>query len=177
MPIAITAPSAWRGAAAPLRALVTLTLKRESRRVGEIAVVLTDDDALRELNRGWRGIDRATDVISFAYDEHEPDAATRPVTGDLVISLDRVRVQSKRFRVTMGAELARLVIHGALHLGGHDHQRAGERVVMRDREAATMRAARPLISRLQAVRLRSAQPAAARASAKARPARKRPARG
>ena len=150
MPIAITAPLSYRKTAPALRALITQTLRGESRRVGEIAVVLTDDEALRELNRGWRGIDRATDVISFAYNEYEPDAATRPVTGDMVISIERVREQAKRYKVTEGTELARLVIHGALHLGGHDHQDAGERNVMRVSEELAMKAAKALIRKLEA---------------------------
>jgi probable rRNA maturation factor len=159
MPIAITAPLSYRKSAPALRTLITQTLRGESRRVGEIAVVLTDDEALRELNRGWRGIDRATDVISFAYNEYEPDAATRPVTGDLVISIDRVREQAKRYKVTEGAELARLVIHGALHLGGHDHQDAGEREVMRVSEELAMKAAKALIRKLEAAWPKAAKPA------------------
>ena len=165
MPISVTAPKGFAALSAPLRALVTLTLKGESRRVGEISIVLTTDEALRELNRRWRGIDRATDVISFAYDEHEPDAATRPVTGDIVLSMDRVRAQATRFRVTQGAELARLAIHGALHLGGHDHHRARERKTMRGREEALMRSARGLIRRLDAA---TAKPSPARRSTRPR---------
>jgi len=150
MAIVVTTPPGLRRLAAPLRALVAHVLKGELRRAGEIGVRLTDDAELRELNRRWRGSDRATDVISFAYAEHEPDAATRPVAGDLVLSLDRVREQAKRFRVTAGAELARLVIHGTLHLAGHDHQRPAERRAMRAREDALLRAARPLVRRLEA---------------------------
>ena len=125
MPITIVPPAELRGLAATLRALVALTLKHEGRRTGEIGVKLTDDAELREVNRRWRGMDRATDVISFAYDEDEPDAARRPVGGDLVISMDRVREQAARYRQSPGEELARLVIHGTLHLGGHDHVRPG----------------------------------------------------
>jgi hypothetical protein len=62
-----------------------------------------------------------------------------------VVSLDRVRVQAKRWRVTEGAELARLVIHGVLHLCGHDHMKAAERRVMRAYEEAAMSEAGTLI--------------------------------
>jgi rRNA maturation RNase YbeY len=148
MPVSIDAPRELRALAAPLRTVVARALAVERRRAGEIAVVLTGDDALRRLNRQWRGIDKATDVISFAYDEHEPDAATRPVTGDLVVSMDRVRVQAKRFRVTPGAELARLVVHGALHLCGHDHRAAGERGRMREREDQALAGAKGAIRTL-----------------------------
>ena len=150
MAISIDAPRELRALVVPLRALVTKTFALQKRRAGEVTVVLTGDDALRRLNRQWRGIDKATDVLSFAYDEDEPDAATRPVTGDLVVSMDRVRVQSKRFRVTQGAELARLVIHGALHLCGHDHKAPGERKAMREREEKALAGAKAAIRKLDA---------------------------
>lgn len=148
MPIALTAPRGGASLVTPLRAVIRATLALEQRKLGEIAVVLTDDAALRELNKRWRGIDRATDVISFAYDELEDDADTLPVTGDLVVSLDRLWAQAKRYRVTPGAELARLVVHGTLHLCGHDHHALGERRVMRRHEAAALRAVRSRVAAL-----------------------------
>jgi probable rRNA maturation factor len=150
MPITIDASAGPRGIATPLRALVALTLKREGRRTGEIGVRLTDDTELRELNRRWRKMDRATDVITFAYDEDAPDAATRPVTGDIVVSMERVLVQAKRYKDTPGTELARLVIHGVLHLVGHDHLKAAERRDMRAREDGTLAAARVLVRKIDA---------------------------
>ena len=175
----MTAPRGAGRSAAALRAIVRATLAGVARTPGEIAIVLTDDATLRALNRDWRGIDRATDVISFAYDERGPGETLRPrrplgaaagpggarrrgvgaasrrtpgpelladgerstrVNGDLVVSLDRMREQAKRFRVREGAELARLVIHGVLHLAGWDHQRAAERRDMRAQEDAALRA-------------------------------------
>ena len=151
MPISIDASAGPRGIATPLRALIALTLRREGRRAGDIGVRLTDDTELRELNHRWRGMDRATDVITFAYDEDAPDAATRPVTGDIVVSMERVLVQAKRYEDTPGTELARLVIHGVLHLVGHDHLKAAERREMRTREDATLAAARVLVRKIDAV--------------------------
>lgn len=171
MPIAIRGPLAHR-LDAPLRALVRSVIAQEGRKLGEIAVVLTDDDELRALNRRWRGIDRATDVISFAYDEHEPDAETRPVNGDLVVSMDRVRDQAKRWRVSDGAELARLVVHGALHLCGHDHAKADERRLMRGREERSLRAVRAMVAKLDAALVRAASAAAKPASARPKPRRR-----
>jgi len=142
MPVSVVAPRGFAGLARPLRMLVAAVLRREQRRAGEIAVVLADDALLRRTNREWRGIDRATDVLSFAYDEHEPDVAARPVRGDLLVSMDRVAAQARRCRVTPGAELARLVVHGTLHLCGHDHVRADERRRMRARENGALRTLR-----------------------------------
>jgi len=114
---------------------------------GEIAIVLSDDCELRALNRRWRGLDRATDVLSFPYEDVGPAAGRSParrrrVSGDLVISLDRVAEQAVRFRVSRGEELARLVVHGTLHLAGLDHHRAGERRHMWAQEDQALRAAR-----------------------------------
>jgi probable rRNA maturation factor len=142
-------PRAPRGLAPPLRALIRATLALERATVGEIGVVLAHDAALRELNRRWRGIDRATDVISFPYFIGKRPRS-RVVAGDLVISIDRVLEQARRYRVTRGRELARLVIHGTLHLAGHDHHRAGERELMRAREEQALRAARDTIRALDA---------------------------
>jgi len=157
MPISVGNPPRLRGVAAPLRALVRLTLAREGRRAGEIGVSLAGDELLRELNRGYRGLDRATDVLSFHYHERDGD----PVEGDIVISLERMREQARRFRVSPGAELARLAVHGTLHLAGLDHRRAAERRRMRARENAALKAGRVRIAAIDRA-LRTAHAAAAR---------------
>ena len=123
------------GVTAPLAALVRAALATEGRKPGELGIVLTGDAPVRELNRRWRGLDRATDVLSFGYDT-EPGPF---VNGDLIVSMDRVTEQAKRFRVSRGRELARLVIHGALHLAGLDHATAPQRTRMRAREASLLR--------------------------------------
>ena len=143
MPISVASPARHPGLASALRDLVRATLGLEGRLPGEIGVVLSDDETLRALNRRWRGINRATDVLSFGYD----DRAGR-VSGDLVISLERMREQARRFRTGLGRELARLVVHGTLHLTGLDHHRDAERRHMRRREVAALRAARATVARL-----------------------------
>jgi probable rRNA maturation factor len=144
MPVSVASPRGLTGLAVPLRAVVLAALALEGRRPGEVAVVLADDAKLRDLNRQWRGLDRATDVLSFGYDEGGDDE----VDGDIVVSLERVRDQAKRFRVSRGRELARVVVHGALHLAGLDHQGAAERRRMRAREDRVLRAAREAIAEL-----------------------------
>jgi len=144
MPISVASPPSARGLAIPLRALLRAALAREARVPGDIDVLLADDRTLRALNRRWRGLDRATDVLSFAR-THLPG---RRVSGDLAISLERVEEQARRYRVSRGRELARLVVHGALHLAGHDHAHAAERRRMRAAEDRTLRGARADIARL-----------------------------
>ncbi len=138
-------PRAPRGLAAPLAALVRAALALEGRRAGEVALVLADDPTLRDLNRRWRGLDRATDVLSFGYDDGESDT----VDGDIVVSLERARAQARRFRVGPGRELARLVVHGALHLAGLDHEGAAERKRMRAREDRVLRGASETVRELE----------------------------
>jgi len=162
MPVSVTTPRGLSRLALPLRALVLGVLRGEGRRAGEVGVVIAGDELLRDMNRAWRGLDHATDVISFAYDEHERDAATRPVNGDLLVSLDRTAIQAKRYRVTPGRELARVVVHGALHLCGHDHLRAGERARMRARENTALRGTRAQAAALDRVLATTALAAAAR---------------
>jgi probable rRNA maturation factor len=142
MPISVRSPRSLAGLAPALRALVRAALRSEGRRAGEIGVLLADDATLRSLNHAYRGLDRATDVLSFAYDEGQSSGSGRlsPVHGDLVVSMDRVHEQARRFRVTPGEELARLVVHGTLHLAGLDHRHAAERRDMRRREDRALRA-------------------------------------
>jgi probable rRNA maturation factor len=145
MPISVASPRSARGLAAPLRTLVRTALAGEGRRPGEIGIVLADDLTLRGLNRRYRGIDRATDVLSFGYEE---GSRTVAVCGDIVISLERMVEQARRYRVSRGHELARLVIHGTLHLAGLDHLRAAERRAMRRREERALEVSRATIRAL-----------------------------
>jgi len=100
---------------------------------------------MRELNREHRHKDAATDVLSFPL--YEPDAfertgRTRPRTGvagermlgDIVISVDTARVQAGAYDAPLAREVERLLIHGVLHLCGHDHEKAGQRRAMEREE-------------------------------------------
>ena len=145
MPISAGSPLSLPGVATPLATLVRKALALEGRHPGELGIVLTGDAPVRELNRRWRGLDRATDVLSFGYDE----TPGRFVNGDLIVSMDRVTEQARRFRVTRGRELARLVIHGALHLAGLDHRTPSERTRMRARENVLLRGAAAQVKALE----------------------------
>lgn len=106
----------------------------------EIAVRVVAARESRELNRRWRGKDKPTNVLSFpapfapaARDEHRP-------LGDLVICADIVRQEAERDGKRVDAHWAHLVIHGALHLAGYDHEVGDrERLRMERREIAVLR--------------------------------------
>ena len=114
-------------------------LAREGVRRADVSVVFADDAFLRALNARWRGIDRATDVLSFTYLDDGTEARRRALEGELVLSTARLAAQARRYRHSTGEELLRLVTHGLLHLCGHDHMKAGERKVMRAAEKVALR--------------------------------------
>lgn len=90
----------------------------------EVSVLLCDGPAIRRLNARWRGKDKPTDVLSFPL--HEPDVAAAPPPGpigDVVVALPVVRRQAAEAGVGFESRLARLLVHGLLHLMGHDHER------------------------------------------------------
>lgn len=98
-----------------LEQAVRRTLEAEKCRRAEISVALIDDARMRELNRTWLAKDRPTDVIAFSLGE-EGD-----VVGDVYVGFDQAARQAAEVGVALDEELVRLVIHGTLHVLGHDH--------------------------------------------------------
>jgi probable rRNA maturation factor len=86
-----------------------------------LSVMLTDDAGIREYNRKFRSIDEPTDVLSFPSATGD-DTASGHYLGDLVISLDRARVQAAEHGHGLEEEVEVLLLHGVLHLLGHDHE-------------------------------------------------------
>ncbi|MGC9349899.1 MAG: rRNA maturation RNase YbeY [Anaerolineae bacterium] len=91
----------------------------------ELVVVVSDDAALTDLNRRFRGVPHPTDVLAFSDDTRGPfsgGAAGFPrYLGDIVISLDRAQAQAEAAGGTLADELQLLTVHGVLHLLGYDH--------------------------------------------------------
>lgn len=101
-----------------------------------LSLSLVRDPAIRALNRQYRGKDRATDVLSFPLLEPaELAGGTEPkLLGDVVISVDTAVRQAADYDAPLRRELERLLIHGILHLLGHDHAAAAERRRMEKEE-------------------------------------------
>lgn len=99
----------------------------------ELSITLTDDENIHTLNKKYRNIDRPTDVLSFAFresDEPEILNAEFEILGDIIISLERAKVQAEEFGHSFMREVIFLEVHGLLHLLGYDHIEENERLEM-----------------------------------------------
>lgn len=94
----------------------------------DLTLVITSDKELRKLNKQFRGIDQATDVLAFPS-ETGPESAHRYL-GDVIISLARARSQAKAAGHALSEELQLLTVHGVLHLLGHEHGEPGKKAKM-----------------------------------------------
>jgi probable rRNA maturation factor len=123
----------------------------------ELAIVLADDSAVRLLNRQWRGIDKATNVLSFPTETADGEP---PLLGDIVLAYETIAREACDEGKPFAHHLAHLAVHGFLHLNGYDHQR--------DADAEAMEALERKILR----RLAIADPYRPRARAHGKPAKK-----
>jgi probable rRNA maturation factor len=122
-----------RGYARGLRADADHLMRAAGLDECELSLTLTSDRAMRRLNRDFRGIDTATDVLSFSQIEQAGSAPPNPRSvrnspglpvGDVVISIDTALRQAREYRVSPSSRLRRLLVHGFLHLIGYDHERS-----------------------------------------------------
>lgn len=145
-------PEAWVN---KLQELLQLAAAAEGLSDGEVTLTFIDDEGIHRLNREYRGIDRPTDVLSFAMlddgadepaiiFEVENDAEADPLSGmlgDIIISVERAAQQSKDYGHSLERELGFLFVHGFLHLIGYDHQdEASESIMNRKQEAVLHKA-------------------------------------
>lgn len=110
-----------------LRSWLTHVASAEGHSLGELSVVICSDDYLLEINRSHLDHDYYTDIITFDYH-------SEPISGDLFISLDRVRENAKQRSLRTVDELHRVMVHGLLHLLGYTDKTDDEKRVMRQRE-------------------------------------------
>ena len=102
----------------------------------EISVSIVDDAEIREINRQFRNIDRATDVLSFPMltfaegEEAQLNENGELLLGDIIISLERAKEQAKEYGHSLKREIAFLTAHSMLHLLGYDHMEPEEETEM-----------------------------------------------
>lgn len=114
-----------------LRRAVRLVLTDAGIRSGEISVAIVDDQRMHELNRNFLQHDYATDVLSFLLESAGPSG---PITGEIVASGDYAQREAPRYDWSAADELLLYVIHGALHLAGHDDRTKSQAAAMRTAE-------------------------------------------
>ena|SRR5579859_7594032 len=106
--------------------------RREKREAGDINYIFCSDNYLLKLNQEFLSHQTYTDVITFDYSKG------RIISGEIYISLDRVKENSRQFNETLQNELLRVMIHGVLHLMGYKDKRGAEKAIMREKEEACL---------------------------------------
>lgn len=113
-----------------VKELIDYTVKREKLENTIFNVIIVDNKKIHELNKEYRGVDRETDVISFALEDyHDVDCAIR-MLGDIYISYEKALSQSIEYGHSYLRELSFLTIHGLLHLLGYDHMTKQDEEIM-----------------------------------------------
>ncbi len=108
-----------------LKKVAEKVLEGENKKNAELSVAFVGQGRIRELNKKYRGKNRATDVFSFPGDG----------LGELVICLREVKKNAKKYKSTFEKELARVLIHGILHLLGYEHEKSGKKAkLMEEKE-------------------------------------------
>lgn len=125
----------WLSLGAGLQSVVAAAVETAlaDQHSGDVVVLLTSNDAVHDLNRRFRGKDSATNVLSFSA-----AATARPHLGDIALAFGVCAAEAQEQGKMLEHHLQHLVVHGALHLVGYDHETDDEAVVMEDKERAIM---------------------------------------
>ena len=104
-----------------------------------INIILTNPENIRKINKEYRNIDKATDVLSFPMFEKEEiknldNIVVEEVLGDIIISIDKVVEQAKEYEHSFEREFSYMLVHGFYHLMGYDHIEENDKVQMREKE-------------------------------------------
>ena len=110
------------------------------RECGEVSILLSSDTVMAQLNQRYRGVHGSTNVLSFPSVQGEFNDVTEIpyLLGDIVVSFETVVAEAKSANITTQAHLAHMVVHGALHLLGFDHQHAKEADMMENLEVQSL---------------------------------------
>ena len=131
----------WREVSASLHTLVTKAVDSvmcadKKSFAAELSILLTDDAAITELNRKWRGRDGAPGVLAFpARTIGDPEPA---LLGDVVVALEPLKAESRLAGVSETDHLSHLIVHGVLHLLGYDHETDVKANAMEKREVGIL---------------------------------------
>src|SRR5262249_15007449 len=122
----------------PWAGFVACVLHAEGVHGAEVAIRVVDEADMADLHQEWMGIPGPTDVLSFPLDPEAPDDGSPWLLGAIVVCVDVARRQAPTHAGTLDDELALLLVHGLLHLQGHDHAAPAERHAMQSRERSLL---------------------------------------
>ena len=117
-----------------IRNTLTTLFKKERKKLAELQYIFVSDDNLLEINQQFLQHDFYTDIITFPLSE-----PGQPISGEIYISVDRVRENAREFGNSVKKELLRVIFHGALHLCGYKDKTSKDQAIMRRREDAYLR--------------------------------------
>lgn len=107
---------------------IRFLIRTEHKKAGDLSIIFCDDETLLGINRQYLNHDYYTDIVTFDYVEEDQ------ISGDLFISVDRVRENAGIYNRPFKEELHRVIIHGILHLAGYSDHSEGEKQFMREKE-------------------------------------------
>lgn len=109
-----------------LDSVINHTLKKMKVKNAYLSIIFIDDETMHKYNLEYRGIDRTTDVLSFALEDNQNYKTEIRQLGDIFISIPKMCMQAREYEHSEKRELSFLVVHGMLHLLGYDHTRSEE---------------------------------------------------
>ena len=112
----------------PTKKWITQCVKKENKEIIKIEFFFSTDTYLNKLNKKHLNHNTLTDVITLDY------STKKHIIGDIFISIDRITENSKQYKTTFKRELARVMIHGVLHLIGYKDKSVDEKIIMREKE-------------------------------------------
>lgn len=113
-----------------IKKVLKIGLKKLNINKVEFNIIIVDNDYIHSINKEYRGIDRETDVISFALEDDKTFNPSERVLGDIYISYDKAVSQADEYGHSLIRELCFLSVHGLLHLLGYDHMEKSDEEVM-----------------------------------------------
>ena len=130
--------AALRAVAERAAAAVFAALGQDAPEGTELSLLFTDDAHVRVLNRDWRGKDKPTNVLSFPAFEVAPGDPVPPMLGDVVLAFETVGAEATLEEKPFDHHLTHLIVHGLLHLLGHDHEDEEDAAIMEGLERAAL---------------------------------------
>lgn len=116
-----------------IRNWIKTIVSKEKKELGSISYTFVSDEALLKMNKEYLNHNTFTDIITFDYSEK------KTISGDIFISIDRIKENAQKFEVEFETELKRVIIHGILHLCGYKDKKVADVKIMRKKEENSLK--------------------------------------